>query len=349
MKKELIPLILLLLAVVACDPGTKKTEIPDNKPLHVRVHPVEFMEYKIPVRATGMLATSTEMKLSFKTGGIIRKLNIREGESVRRGDVLASLDLSEIQAQVTQARIALEKAGRDLARAENLYRDSVVTLEQFQNAESAFEIASSNKQIADFNLEHSLIRAPSDGKIQKILVETNEIIAPGYPAILFGSLENDWVVRAALTDKDVVKLSLGDSSRVIMDAFPGTSFRAEVIELGSVADPLTATYEVELLILEADRQFRTGFISRAEIFPRATSRSLVVPIETLLDASDNLAFVFLLKEDRAKKRRIRTGAILNDRVVVLEGLSEGDLVISDGVKYVNEDSRVEAVNLKDIR
>lgn len=348
MRRKLATLILILLVLTACESGSKKAESSESPPLNVKVHPVELREYITPVKATGMLATSTEMKLSFKTGGIIRNLNIREGESVKRGDVLISLDLSEINAQVSQARIALEKAGRDLSRADNLYRDSVVTLEQLQNAESAFEIAKTNKQIADFNLEHSFIRAPSRGKIQKILVETNEIIAPGYPALLFASLENDWVVRASLTDKDIVKIAMGDSARIQMDAFPGNLFQAEVIELGSVADPLTATYEVELLILHAEREFRTGFISRAEIFPRNSKRSLVVPIESLLDANDNLAHVFLFGEGQAIKRRVRTGAILNDRVVVLEGLQEGELVITEGARYVSEDGRVEAVNLKDI-
>ena len=130
------------------------------------------------------------------------------GREVSAGEVLAVLDLSEISAQVSQADIGLEKALRDMNRARNLYKDSVVTLELFQNAKSAYELAVAQKQIADFNLQHSRIKAPSDGKIMKILVETNEVIGPGYPAILFASTENDWVVRTPLTDKDIVKLLL---------------------------------------------------------------------------------------------------------------------------------------------
>ena len=338
----------VLLFISGCKPSEQKKQV-EILPVQVRIQTVRSVEYKIPVRATGLLGTTTKMKLSFKTGGIIKQINTREGRLVQRGDILAVLDLSEVKAQVNQAHIGVEKAQRDMDRARNLYHDSVATLEQYQNTRSAFELARAQKQIADFNLQHSRITAPSDGKIQKILVETNEVIGSGYPAILFASTENDWVVRAALTDKDVVKFSIGDSARIFMDAFPDTEFKAEVSELGAVADPVTGTYEAELLILHADPQFRTGFISRVEIYPTLVSHSLVVPIEALQDASDQKAHVFVYQEDvqnkqyRARKRNLKTGRILGDNVVVLEGLEEGELVITEGAKYLRANVEVEVV------
>jgi RND family efflux transporter MFP subunit len=200
--------------------------------------------------------------------------------------------------------------------------------------------------VADFNLKHSQIIAPSDGLIQKILVEANEVIAPGYPALLFASTENDWVVRTSLTDKDIVKLAIGDSGRVHMDAFPGVVFPGEIIELGGVADPVTGTYEAELLLRQTLPEFRTGFISRVEIYPAKLSRSLVVPIEALLDASDNSAHLFTLGKGVAVRKRVRIGTILGEQVVVLDGVSEGELVITDGAKYLTSGEKVNAVNLK---
>jgi len=342
MRQLSLHIVLFLILFTACKQTVQK-EIPESQVVKVLTHPVEYREYKKPVRAAGMLSTATEMKLSFKTGGIVSRLHVKEGRSVRKGEVLAELDLSEVSAQVNQARIGLEKAQRDLRRAENLYRDSVVTLEQYQNAESAWEVAKSQVRIADFNLEHSRIKAPSDGKIQKILVESSEVIGPGYPAILFASTENDWVVRVALTDKDIVKLTLGDSAKVYMDAFPGKSFKAEITELGTVADPVTATYEAELLILQSLPGFRTGFISRAEIYPSKLHRSLVLPLHALIDATDRRAFVFLTSEGKAEKKAIRTGDILGEEVVILEGLEEGEEVVTQGAKYLREGMLVEIV------
>ncbi len=343
MKLQSISIAIIMIAIAGCKPEVEKRPV-NNNIINIRTQPVGCVEYKVPVRATGILSTTSQAKLSFKTGGIIKQLNVREGESVQRGEVLAVLDLSEIQANVNQAQIGYKKSERDLARAKNLYRDSVATLEQYQNARSAFELAKAQKQIADFNLLYSQIKAPSDGKIQKILVESNEMIAPGYPAILFASTESDWIVRSALTDKDIVKLSIGDSAQVTMDAFPGIIFNAEIAELGTVADPVTGTYEVELSILQSLPQFRTGFFSRVSIYPTEISRSLMVPIEALLDASDHSATIFVYENGKALKRRIKLGAILVDRVVILEGLEEGEFVITDGAKYVDKDSEVNPVN-----
>ncbi len=345
MKQENIIIWGLIILRAGCKPTTEK-EVTENKALQVKLWKVEVREYKIPVRAVGMLSTTTEMKLGFKTGGIVRRVNTKEGASVKRGEVLAVLDLSEIDAQVNQARIGLDKAERDLNRARNLYTDSVATLEQFQNASSAYELAQSQKRIADFNLEHSRIKAPANGRIQKILVEPNELIAPGHPAILFASTDSDWVVRVALTDKDIVKFSLGDSARVEMDAFPDISFQAKITELGAIADPVTGTYEAELGILRADPQFRSGFISRAFIYPTLSSSAVMVPLEALLGASDRRASVYVYREGELSTRRIRTGRIVDDLIMVTEGLEPGELVVTEGAKYIREDSRISPVNLK---
>ena len=343
MRKSTLSLWLIILLLAGCKTGTDR-EVEEDKVLLVKLWEVEVREYKLPVRAAGMLSTRTEMKLAFKTGGIVRHLYVREGATVKRGTVLAALDLSEIQAQVNQARIGLEKAQRDLTRARNLYQDSVATLEQYQNAESAYELAQSQKRIADFNLEHSRIVAPSSGRIQKVLVETNEFIAPGYPAILFASTESDWVVRVPLTDKDIVKFSLGDSARVEMDAFPDVRFPAEISELGAISDPVTGTYEVELRVLRREPQFRTGFISRAFIYPGQSSKSVVVPLEAVLEASDKNAMVYVYRDGTVSKRPIRIGRMVGDMILVPEGLEAGELIVTEGSRYIREDSRVEPVN-----
>lgn len=345
-------LVISLICFGACRPSDQSAQA-EKKATSVEIERIKSRSYQVPVRVSGLLATTTQMKLSFKTGGIVNRLNVREGEAVKAGEVLAVLDLSEIRAQVNQAEIGLEKSIRDMNRARNLFQDSVVTLEQYQNAESAYELARSQKQIADFNLQYSSIKAPADGKILKILVETNEVIGPGYPAIVFASTENDWVVRAPLTDKDIVKLVIGDSAHVSMDAFPGMIFTAEVSELASAADPVTGTYETELKILESHRQFRTGFFSRAEIFPAGEKHSLFVPLEALVNASDHRAHVFIFTSSgdsadpslgAVSKRMVSTGSIIGGSVVVESGLAEGEWIVTVGAKFLRADKEVRAAN-----
>jgi len=342
MKKTFI-IPVLVAGLNACNaPGNKEQQAPEPTP--VKLVTASRMSYTVPVRATGLLGTREQMKLSFKTGGIIREVRAREGFSYRRGDVLAILDLSEVEARVDQARISLGKAERDLNRANNLYRDSVATLEQYQNARSAFELARSQLRIAEFNLRHSRITAPAEGKVQKVLVEANELIAPGHPVILFASTEDDWIMRAILTDKDIVRLSLGDSARLYIDAFPESEFAGEVSELASVADPVTGTYEAEIRILSRNQEFRTGFFARAEIRPSVSEETVMIPVECLVDAADRQAVVYVYDKGTVDQRRIRTGRIVGESVAVVEGLSAGEQIVSQGARYLKPGMQVRAIN-----
>ncbi len=297
----------------------------------------------LPVRTSGILASKSEARLSFKTGGVIDKINVEEGERVNEDQLLASLDLSEISAQVEQARSAYEKALRDFERAENLYKDSVATLEQYQNARTALNVAESNLNIAEFNLRHSKIIAPSNGKILKRFAEENEIVGAGMPIFLFGSTEADWVVRAGITDKDIVKIARRDSAKINLDPYPGQSFSAYVSEIGEASDPYTGTYEVELTLDETNKPLVKGFIARVVIYPSDVNSFITIPVEALRGASGFKGTVFVVEDGKPKRKRVQLGTVIDGEIIVISGIEEGMTVITDGVNYLDDNTGIEIV------
>ncbi|NJK86041.1 MAG: biotin/lipoyl-binding protein [Bacteroidales bacterium] len=117
---------------MAC--STKETPKENEKKIKVGVRKIGEEYIYLPVRTSGRLTAESEQKLSFRTGGIIKRILVKEGQEVSPGETIAELNLSEIKPQVSMARQAFDKASRDLQRAENLFNDSVATLEMFQNA-----------------------------------------------------------------------------------------------------------------------------------------------------------------------------------------------------------------------
>ncbi|NJO25094.1 MAG: biotin/lipoyl-binding protein [Bacteroidia bacterium] len=109
-----------------------------------------------------------------------------EGQYIKKGQLLASLKSTEIASQVAQAQLAVDKAERDYQRALNLYKDSVATLEQLQNAKTGLEIVRQSLQQASFNQQYANIYAPSDGFVAKRLLNPGEIAAPGSPVLFHG-------------------------------------------------------------------------------------------------------------------------------------------------------------------
>jgi RND family efflux transporter MFP subunit len=341
--------VLLGLAVACAGKKAEETATPETLTA-VSTAPVTRQPLVAPVVGSGVLASKKEAKLSFKTGGIVAALRADEGQDVRKGQVLAVLNLTEIDAQVAQARNNFEKAQRDRDRVQRLYADSAATLEQMQNATTGYEMASAAFTAARFNRQHSVIVAPENGRILRRQVEEGELVNPGSSVFLFagGGGNDGWVVRTGIADRDMVKLKIGDRAKMTFDAHPGVSFPAVVTEIAGAADPVNGTFEVELKVNAQDKKLVTGLVAKAEIFPSGGAEMLVVPIEALAEADGERASVYTLGEDgtTVKKLPIRTAGIYGDVVAVREGLQEGTAVITKGTAYLTETSKVKVVNDK---
>lgn len=309
----------------------------------VKVEKTEVKLISIPVHCSGRLMPKTQIKLSFKTGGIIEKISADEGDSVEKGQVLAGLNLAEIKAGHNNARNAFLKTKRDLERVHNLYRDRAATLEQFQNATTAHEVARSNLEIARFNLDHSVIRAPFKGKILKRMAEINEIIGAGYPVFVFGSTENQWVVKAGVSARDAVRLELKDPAQVKFDSYPAQIFQAAVTEISQAVDPASGTVEVELEIRDKGFRLMAGFVALADILPEKKDRCLMLPMNALVESEGLTAFVFSPLKDRARKIKIRIMHLFPDRVAVTPEPENPDRVITEGANYLTDGVAIKIV------
>jgi membrane fusion protein, multidrug efflux system len=342
MKPGILISIFFFLLIAGCR-NTQPVSV-EEEPPRVRVVEPVVREISNPVHAAGILSTSDEIKLSFKTGGIIESVKVTEGEKVKKGQLLASLNLAEINAANAQARNAYEKALRDFTRAENLYADSVATLEMKQNATTALDVARSNLEVARFNLEHSSIVAPSDGVILKQLARQNELISSGYPVFLFGSSGKYWKVRTGITDRDIVRISPGDSAFVTFDAWPGVKFRAVVGETGSMADPYTGTYEAELLVDGSGYRLLPGFVAAVEIIPSLSKSAVTVPIGSLVDADGSIGYVFAVN-DSGFVEKIRVGIeSIPGETVVVTGLPPGMDIVSEGAAWLKDGMKVRVIS-----
>ena len=167
---KIIQFLLILGLLAACG----KTKAPkEEKTLGVVSVEMAKVSKEIlsrPITASGLISSLDEARLSFKVGGVIEQIFVKEGQNVASGQLLATLNQTEIAAQVSQAKEGVQKSERDVKRIGNLYRDSVATFEQFQNVNTALAVAKENLQIAQFNQQYAQIKAPMSGKILKKII-----------------------------------------------------------------------------------------------------------------------------------------------------------------------------------
>lgn len=291
---------------------------------------------------TGQFTTDDETYLSFKTGGIIDKLYVRDGDYVNKGQLLASLDLTEIKALNEQAEIAFQKTKRDHQRVLNLYRDSVATLEQLQNTESAMELARQQKLSALFNLEHSGIRALTSGYVLKRLVSQGQVVGPGTPVLLVNGAGNQqWVLRTSLSDKQWASVKVGDKALVDIPALQLTDIEAKVLRRAEMADPYTGTFSIDVLIQSNQVKVAAGMVGKLKLNLSAQNNVWAIPYEALLDANGDEAYVFVTSGDnKAHKVKVTLKSISDQLVLVEKGLENFTQLILKGNAYLKDGSSI---------
>lgn len=352
MKKHHLSHYLLLLSLLAvlpllygCHQDAEADERVAEAATPVRIAPVTRQATGLPIKVSGRLADKTEVRLSFKVGGVVDRVLVDEGMAVRQGQVLARLAHDEIDAQVTQARSAVDKAVRDHARMARLYRDSVVTLQQLQDTETALETVQAGLEVALFNRRYAVITAPSDGRVLRRMAEENELITPGAPVLLMGVASEGRVIRVGLADRDVVRLRRGDGADVTFDAYPGRTFSGRVTEIADAADPRRSTFEVEVAVADPEGLLKSGFVGTVAVRPSSAEPLYYLPIEALVQADGDRGVIYALDEDRERVRRVEIdiAALEGDALAVRTGLEAVTHVVTDGATYLGDGRRVEVV------
>mgnify|MGYP006421855721 CR=1 FL=1 len=338
-------MLIVVLSALSCKPdyGIDDTGPLSNQPARVQTTTLVPVEDPIPVTASGTISKKSTVHLSFKTGGFVQSLRKNEGDHFAKDDTLASLDLSEIDARVEKAKQVFDKSERDLNRGRRLLSDSAATSEQLEDLVTAFEVAKADYQIARFNKKHSVITAPSDGKILQRLTESGELKEPGQPIYKVGM--GQVIVELGVSDRDAISMALGDSAEVRLDAYRNKEFDARITEIAEEADPATGTFTVELTIGSGDELLKSGMIARATLYPSRPAPYFRVPMNAMVEANGEFARVFIAENRQARLISLPYETILEDAFTVPAGKISGpDLeIITVGAHQLRDWNSIEIV------
>lgn len=338
------PLILLLAAALfACGKAEPESSlVTKGEVIPVKVLDLQQANFSTHVTASGTFSTKDETLLSFKVGGIVSQVLVQEGDPVKKGQILATLDLTEIQAGLNQAKFAFEKALRDHDRARRLYEDSVATLEQYQNTKTALDIAEQQVRTAEFNISYSQIRATQNGFVLRKFVNSGQLVTSGAPVLqINGATQGNWILQATVNDQNWSGISIGD--RALIQAADSDSIPGRVIRKSQVADPMTGAYWIEVAPDQMiNLNLASGMYGKTVISPIREKAGWEIPYEAILDAAGSAAFVFVTTDGvTARKIQVQLGKIGENTVQVLSGLENQGRLIVSGSAYLTDGSTIQ--------
>ncbi len=299
------------------------------------------------VFSSGQFTTDDETLLSFKTGGLINKLFVKVGDRIKKGQLLATLDLTEISSQVNQAQLVFDKATRDLSRAENLYKDSVISLEQLQNARTALELAKQQLTGAKFNLLYSEIRATNDGVVLEKMANEGQIMGPGMTVLKISNKGiTDWILRVAVSDKEWAQTTINDKAKVNIEGLNLNNLNGYVYSKSESADQMTGAFTIDIKLKDARKlDIASGMFGKAEILISKISNGWQIPYDALLDGNADQGYVFVTNDNtNAIKVPVKIASIDKNNILISDGLANYTSLIVSGSAYLTDKSAIVVVS-----
>lgn len=413
-KKTLIWVTVIIVLLIILLIGGKKLgwfgNSGDQRQVEVsKIEPIDIIE---TVAATGKIQPEVELALSSEVSGEIIELPLREGQTVEKGDLLVKINPDLIQAAVSQSQAGLQNVRAQLSQAEAsetnaklnfernklLFEKGVISKSEWDKSVADYDMAQANRKAAYYNVQsaaanvkqtvdnlaRTTIYAPMSGTISKLSVEKGERVVgtaqmTGTEIVRVANLKNMEVV-VDVNENDIVKVSVGDSTNVQVDAYLNREFKGVVTEIANSAETALSAdqvtnFKVKVKILsdsykdltegkpESYSPFRPGMTATVDIITNRKNNVIGVPISAIVIRTDTTAArqtpaaanrsnsrekfeaIYLMEGNEAKLRVVKTGIQDESNIQIVSGLKEGETVIvgpyNTVTKLLNPGDRVE--------
>jgi RND family efflux transporter MFP subunit len=313
--------------------------------ISIKTATVESLALTSDISASGLVTTENEANYAFKIGGVVSHIYVEEGQFFKKGQLLATLDQTEINAGLNQTDLNVKKYERDYTRAYNLYKDSVYTLEQLQNTKTGLDIARKQKDVVAFNSRYAKIYASADGFVASKIANEGEVVDPGSPILAINetSKNNNYLLKVGLTDKEWASVKIGQKAIVTLDGFPDEKFEATIFRKSQAADAAIGSFQIELKLNMKNQKPAVGMFGKAEIQTDKAEDFIIIPYNSLIEADGNKAFVFVVENNKVKRQPITINKFDNDKVFVEDGLQKTDQIVTSNSAYLNEQSTIKII------
>lgn len=333
-----LALLCVSASLAACSVEEAPVEQPAAPALAVTLAEVIPAASGSELTISGTVRLKRETALGFNAPGRIAAITVLEGQQVRKGQILARLDLTGLDASTATARAELVRAEADYQRLKGLFDKGWVTAPRVETARAALETARARVRQTRFDEALGVISAPSDGIVLRRPFEPGQIVQPGQTVLIIGEKASGYVLRLPVADSDLPRLRLGQSAIVQIDALRAAPFAARVSEIGARGDDATGTFRVELA-LPALLGLRSGLIGEARlalageaIASAGANAPLSVPASALFSARAGEGFVYVHDSAKAvvRLRQVSIGPVDDRAVTITSGLKAGEKVVTSG-------------------
>ncbi|MCP4634247.1 MAG: efflux RND transporter periplasmic adaptor subunit [candidate division Zixibacteria bacterium] len=308
-----------------------------------------------------------ESKLSFRVSGTIKNINVKVGDKVRPGQLIASLDqadyklqVQEAEASLTNARALSRQASANYDRIRQLYENRNASRNELDGSRAASEstiaqVKSAEKrlELAGLQLGYTKLSAPTNGAIAAVNAEVNENISAGHPIVIMTSGKK-CEIHVAVPEMLISQIREGDNVTVTFDAIPNDTLGARVTEVGVTSMQTATTYPVTALLHQADDRILPGMAAEVSFKFKSKykgDRYSVSPASVGEDRKGRFVFVVKPEEDgygTVRRQDVIVGDLHEDGIEILGGLTDGDRIVTAGISKIKDGQKVKLTHSQEM-
>ncbi|MGC9366188.1 MAG: efflux RND transporter periplasmic adaptor subunit [bacterium] len=299
---------------------------------------VETKDATKSLTVSGKIEGQHDVMLSFKSGGRVGRVEVDEGDTVYKNDLIASLEQTDYYATYLQAQTAFNQAEADFQRTRQLYEENLISTQAFQQAETGLQNARASLMLAQSAMQGAYIRAPFDGIIALRNIDVMEMASPGVP--YFQVVDMDTVrIKLSIGSEKIGLISEGTEVNIRLDARPGEIFTGVVDRVFPAADPSTGKFTVEVQMENTFLKLLPGMIAICNIIIEKYEGAIVVPLKSVL-MEEEQHYVFTVVEGVAHRTNVEVINVDDSVAVIASGLSALDTLVITGQDYIEDGSLV---------
>jgi membrane fusion protein (multidrug efflux system) len=349
MRKS-FPVICLVAAAIlistqsGCGRGSHSDDDDDDEAVVVPVEIERVISGEIATYFTGTasLEAEEETDVVAKVGGVVETILIEEGDFVGAGQVLARLDDEKLAVQMEQATANLRRLEHEYNRSMELFESKLISDQQFQSAKYEYEHQKATYDLSKLDLEYAAIRSPISGLVAERMIKVGNMVLTNQPVFRVTGW-NPLLAALYVPERQIGKLRVGQVANLRVDAVEGEEFVGRVERISPVVDPSTGTVKVTVEVRDRTKKLKPGMFARINIIHDVHSNAVLVSKDAVI-TEDRESSVFVVRDSTAYKQIVETGYVNSSHIEILDGLTEGDTVVTTGKGSLKDSTKVELVS-----
>ncbi len=337
-KTHLITALSLIVLLTACG---GKQETKKMQALKVSTETVTAQSNSNASSYVGQIEEYSSTTLSFTGTGTIKQMLVSEGQRVSKGQLVAVMDETQMQNALRTSEAALQQAQDAYNRLKQVYEAGSLPEQQWVEMQAKLQQAQSARDMAKKALEDCRLVAPVSGVIGSITLRAGETALTSMPVCTVLDISRV-KVKVSVPEREIGSITKNTPTTVSVQAAGKQHLQGGTIEKGVTADAVTRTYDIRILLPNADGALLPGMVANVSVQDEASDAAerITLPVTAVQENIDGSKFVWLMKQGKAKRQTVNIGQLVGNRVVITSGLQEGQEIITEGYQKVSEGESV---------